>query len=215
MNVGELPNKGASQSALRLSRIGGPHVSRCTMVLTDNAREDEIFVYRHTNGSYLSFGLQRLLCRDAGKEAVDELTIFLEPPVPPVAVGAASAASAASAAEAAEAADGDIIQPPSVRILGVIYKPDHVSYVIETIKRSGERCTSVRRYREFDHFHEITGAWVVAELPPKRYLFNMAFDFVHLRRRLLQEYVDTVIKSRRFQARLLHFLTTDNPTALF
>lgn len=185
MNVGDKPSKKVARSALELSRIDGPHVVRstCKMTLSDNPREDESFVYKHTYGSFLSFGIRRLFYKDA-KEVEDQLTIFIPQ------------------------SDTEKATPrkvPSATIVQIIYT-DHVSYVFELITRKGESIINYARYSEFDRFHEVFKV-TVAELPPKRWFFNMDLEFVKEREKLLQAYIDTVIKHPCFGRYLEDFLS--------
>jgi len=97
------------------------------------------------------------------------------------------------------------VKAPSSRIIQIVYT-DHVSYVIETVVRSGQRFVTEKRYSEFARFHEAFHVGC-AELPPKKYFFNMDLAFVKRRMQGLQVYMDAVIKNRRSGYKLIDFLS--------
>ena len=184
MNVGSIPTQRTLRNALEMSTMTGPRVRKCTLTLSDaTAKEDESFVFKHTYGNLMTLdGLRRFFVKDGSE--TEELVIIVPQP-----------------AEYEQAS----VKAPSSRIVQIVYT-DHVSYVIETVVRSGQRFVTQKRYSEFARFHEAFNIGC-AELPPKKYFFNMDLAFVKQRRQALQIYIDAVIKNRRSGYKLIDFLS--------
>ena len=63
------------------------------------------------------------------------------------------------------------------------------------------------RYSEFDRFHTVFKVGSAAELPPKKYFFNMELSFVKQRMEALQIYLNLVIKTYTYRRYLIDFLS--------